>query len=147
LAQILCISDAYETGMGDYFIIGDYGFAWRFELPADLFGIFTINLLEFLACFWTLQMSARIKDNLRYLSITDSKNTMYWLGMNKHNPVAFPMHNEVAREVGKLFLEANSSGDRTHIKGELNVISDSLSRDTHLPRSFYLSQLQENKDT
>lgn len=90
---------------------------------------------------------ARLKNNLRYLSITDSQIAMYWLGKNKQNPVMFPMHDEVAQEIGKLFMETNLSGDRTHIRGILNLIRESLSRDSHFPHSFYLKKLRENEQT
>jgi len=58
---ILCISDACEIGLGGYFVIDNWGFAWRFELPKELRGKFSINLLEFLGCYWTVQMVTELK--------------------------------------------------------------------------------------
>ena len=144
---ILCISDACEIGLGGYFIIGNWGFAWRFELPNELRGIFSINLLEFLGCYWTVQMIAELRNDSRFLSVTDSTNALYWMGKNKHNSILFPLHDEVSRAFGKLWMKTNSSNERVHIAGERNVISDSLSRDTYIPRSFYIQQLKRNNIT
>jgi len=69
------------------------------------------------------------------------------MGKNKHNPILFPLHDEVSRAFGKLWMKTNSSNERVHIAGERNVISDSLSRDTHIPRSFYIQQLKRNNLT
>jgi len=145
--EILCISDACETGMGGYFIIGNHGFAWRFELPLELRGIFSINLLEFLACYWTVQMIAKLRNDSRFLSVTDSTNALFWMGKNKHNPVLFPLHDEVSRAFGKLWMQTNCSNEKVHIAGVRNIISDSLSRDTHIPRAFYIQQMKRNNLT
>ena len=46
--SIICYSDACEHGMGGYVVNGP---AWRFKLPDHLIGVFTLNLLEFIASF------------------------------------------------------------------------------------------------
>jgi len=69
------------------------------------------------------------------------------MGKNKHNPILFPLHNEVSRAFGKLWMKTNSSNERVHIAGERNVISNSLSWDTHIPCSFYIQQLKRNNLT
>ena len=79
IPEILCISDACETGMGGYFIIGNHTFAWRFKLPQELRGIFSINLLEFLACYWTVKMIVELRNDSRFLSVTNSTNTLFWM--------------------------------------------------------------------
>ena len=138
IPEILCISDACETGMGGYSIIGNHAFAWRFELPQELRGIFSINLLEFLACYWTVKMIAELRNDSRFLSVTDSTNALFWMGKNKHNPVLFPLHDDISRAFGKLWMQTNCSNEKVHIGGVRNIISDSLSRDTHIPRAFYI---------
>jgi len=81
-------------------------------------------------------MVAELINDSRFFSVTDSTNMLYWMGKNKHNPILFPLHTEVSRAFGKLWMKTNSSNERVHIAGERNIISDSLSRDTHIPRSF-----------
>ena len=138
IPEILCISDACETGMGGYSIICNHAFAWRFELPQELRGIFSINLLEFLACYWTVKMIAELRNDSRFLSVTDSTNALFWMGKNKHNPVLFPLHDDISRAFGKLWMQTNCSNEKVHIGGVRNIISDLLSRDTHIPRAFYI---------
>ena len=46
-------SDACEFGLGGY---SNCGLAWRYKLPSDLIGVFTINLLEFVAVIITIYM-------------------------------------------------------------------------------------------
>jgi len=58
VSNVICISDASEFTLGGFSAIGDHGFAWRFELPPDLQGIFTLNLLEFIAAYWTMKTPA-----------------------------------------------------------------------------------------
>jgi hypothetical protein len=43
-----------------------------------------------------------------------------------------PAHLKVARRLANLLLEANVQLDNEWIEGEINIVSDSLSRDTHL---------------
>ena len=147
IPQIICISDACEWGMGGYFIIGDWAFGWRFELPEDLLGFFTINFLEFLASFWTWKTPAEMKHDTRFLLVTDSKNAMFWLGKNKHNPILFPLHDIISRECGKLNMKTNCSSEKIHLSGDKNLVSDSFSRDTHIPASLLIQQLKEHATT
>ena len=63
----------------------------------------------------------------------------------RHNPILFPLHNEVSRAFGQLWMKTNSSNERVHTAGERNVFS--LSQDTHIPRSFYIQQLKRNNLT
>ena len=147
IPQVICISDACEWGLGGYFIIGEWAFGWRFELPEDLRGFFTINFLEFLAAFWTLKTPAELKNDTRFLSVTDSKNAMFWLGKNKHNPILFPLHDILSRECGKLNMKTNCSSEKIHLSGIKNLVSDSFSRDTHIPASLLLQQLRDHATT
>ena len=145
--EIVTISDASLFGMGGYFIVGNYGFGWRYELPADLLGVFTLNFLEFLASYWTLKTPARLRQGTKFLSISDSMNSLSWMTKNKFNPHLQPMHDIIARAYGRLVSETDCSNDKSHIEGSLNIVTDSFSRDTHFPPSLHVEQLRKCDQT
>ena len=65
------LSDACETGLGG---IDDTGDGWIYHLPEDLQGIFSINLLEFMASVITVRRSLRKKAKYsfyNYLALSD----------------------------------------------------------------------------
>ena len=134
LANILAFSDACERGLGGFFIIGSKAFAWRLELPDDLKDVFTLNLLEFIAAFWTVKIISEFKPGSRIRSHVDSTNALSWLKKNNHRPDLQPQHDMVARDYGMaLLFESDCSADKDYLEGERNKIADSLSRDTHIP--------------
>lgn len=92
-------------------------------------------------------MIAELKNDSRFLSITNSTKALYWIGKIKHNPILFPIHDEVARAFGKLWMQINCSNKKVHITGVRNIVSDSLSRDTHIPCAFYIQQIERNNLT
>jgi hypothetical protein len=147
IIEIVTISDASLFGMGGYFIVGNYGFGWRYELPADLLGFFTLNFLEFLASYWTLKTPARLRKGTKFLSISDSMNSLSWMTRNKFNPHLQPMHDIIARAYGRLVSETDCSNDKSHIDGSSNIITDSFSRDTHFPPSLHIEQLRKCDQT
>ena len=54
--------------------------AWRFELPSELIGVFSINLLEFIAASLTIQLAVEYRKNIkkphRILAFTDSSSAL-----------------------------------------------------------------------
>jgi hypothetical protein len=48
-------TDASEHGIGGH---DDHGIGWRLEIPPDLQGIFSINLLEFIGSYIGIKMAA-----------------------------------------------------------------------------------------
>jgi hypothetical protein len=147
IPNVICISDASEFALGGFFAIGDHGFAWRFELPPDLQGVFSLNLLEFIAAFWTMKTPAELIRCINSLNIVDSTNALSWMVKNNHRPDLQPLHDEVARRFGLTLFETNSKADGRHLAGERNKVSDSLSRDTHMPSSILIQQLRNHPDT
>eukprot|EP00979_Chaetoceros_neogracilis_P014856 scaffold4950_cov161-Chaetoceros_neogracile.AAC.2 len=145
--SIILREDASEFALGGFFAIGDHGFAWRFELPLDLQGIFSLNLLEFIAAFWTMKTPAELIRCINSLNIVDSTNALSWMVKNNHRPDLQPLHDEVARRFGLTLFETNSKADGRHLAGDRNKVSDSLSRDTHMPSSILIQQLRNHPDT
>ena len=79
-------TDACEHGLGGY---DDTGVAWRLEIPIDLQGIFTINLLEFIASYFGIRMAAlhHPTQYLRLMAYTDSSSALGWLYKASFDPV------------------------------------------------------------
>ena len=70
-------SDACEHGLGGF---STNGWAWRYELPHELIGQFSINLLEFLAVSITISLISRnTNSNTKILAFTDSSSALGWL--------------------------------------------------------------------
>ena len=90
----VCISDACEHGMGGFNMSG---MAWRYELPKEMIGKFTINLLEFLAAVITKFITISGSEYpQKPLSLTDSSSALGWL-YKASFPGSMPGHDIVAR--------------------------------------------------
>ena len=123
-------TDACEHGLGGF--TAD-GLARRFQLPEDLKGIFTINLLEFIAAVINIWMTIIHKGKGRkILNFTDSSSALGWLYKSSFDPTKEILHNSVTRHLARLQINSHSSLYSQHIKGSHNIIADMLSRDFHL---------------
>lgn len=130
---ITIYSDACEYGIGGYIVNGP---AWRFELPLHLQGLFSINLLEFIASKLTIQFAIHWRKDKKIphqiLAFTDSSSALGWLFHSTFDPIKQPMHDKVARDLDWLCTQNNVSLFSQHIPGKRNIIADALSRDFHL---------------
>ena len=147
IACVLIINDTYEHGLGGLIIINSIMFPWHFKIPAELNGIFLINLHKFIASYWRIRQVYQFLRNIKMLTISNSTNSLAWLTANKHNPHLQPMHDNVARAVRKLLIEADNSLLRGHIKGDKNKITDSFSRDTNINFHHLLCLLKQHPET
>ena len=146
---VTVISDACETGLGGF---TSEGKAWRYKLPKNMQGCFTINLLEFIASAISIHLT--ITDSPgphKILALTDSSSALGWL-FKASFPAQKEMHDKVARWLALEMLNNETALYSQHIRGVHNFIADSLSRDHHLPDetlidSFYsLLPLQTPKN-
>lgn len=135
VCDYVTLSDASEHGMGGYFILNGVAYAWRFEIPPEWRRLFTLNLLEFIAAYWTLHLLIKIvrcvsPANFRVLAITDSSSALGWMRRNCFNPHLQPCHDIVSQAIASELVDNSISLDKGHIKGDHNLVSDSFSRDT-----------------
>ena len=129
----ISISDSCEHGIGG-FILGGPG--WRFLLPPDLIGQFSINLLDIIGSLLTFKFAIyhAKKSNipLRILAFTDSSSGLGWLFKSTFDPIKQPSHDKVARELARIGYKNNTSLFSQHVPGNHNHIADALLRDFHL---------------
>jgi hypothetical protein len=134
------ISDAAESnGLGGWL---SFGPAWRFELPDHLQGIFSSNLLELIAAFWSMKFLFEfISYPVKLQGFADNSATLTWLVRNRFDATTTPAHEHVCRSTGRLLMNKKSSAAASHVDGKSNIIADSLSRDTNLPLSSHEQML------
>ena len=133
-----CTSDACEHGIGGW---SSSGRAWRFALPEEPWGRFTLNYLEFLAAVigpWIDHIEGNLPTLSCVLSGTDSTTAEGWL--RKSN---FVSHGEkdadvavklaTARKLADMLIETNTMLLCSQwFQGKRNPEADSLSRDADL---------------
>ena len=132
-----CMSDACEHGIGGW---SSSGKAWRFALPEEPWGRFTLNCLEFLAAVigpWIDHIEGNLPTLSCVLSGTDSTTAEGWL--RKSN---FVSHGEkdadvavklaTARKLADMLIETNTMLHSQWFQGKRNPEADSLSRDADL---------------
>lgn len=140
--MFIFISDSAESnGLGGWF---NFGPAWRFELPDNLLGIFSSNILECVAAYWSLRLLLSLVGTSRVRGRVDNAATISWATRNRFDPVESPVHDFVCRSIGELLCSSGSSLEIQHISGEDNIIADSLSRDTNLSTNSHASFLSQN---
>ncbi|MCH2242754.1 MAG: hypothetical protein MK041_12705 [Aquabacterium sp.] len=130
----ITMSDACETGMGGY---SDCGLAWRYKTPPELQGIFTINLLEFIAAIITIYMVIhKHGSNRKILAFTDSSSALGWMYHSTFNPTTHVAHDSAARKLAEILMDNDSALYSQHVPGKHNVVADSLSRDHHISNTI-----------
>jgi hypothetical protein len=130
-ATVRLWTDASEHGIGGH---DDHGVGWRLELPLDLQGLFSINLLEFVGSYIGVVVAAQHHPTkyLRIMAYTDSSSALGWLYKASFNPVTQEAHNHVARTLARFLINNEMSLYSQHIPCKQNIIADSLSRDFHI---------------
>ena len=127
------LSDACEHGIGGFSYTR--GWAWRYEIPADLLNRATINFLEWLAMMVNVKLGFEwgdIGEQDCILPMGDSTSAIGWLFGVSFDERHQSVHQELARDfVYKLYEEAVVLYSQ-HLPGLSNILADSLSRDHHL---------------
>ena len=95
-------SDACEHRLG-----GDTsnGTIFSYKIPKHFHGIFSINLLEFLAAKWTIYLAIK-EFKTKYCHIAhvgDNTSAVSWLRKSNHNSKSHPEHNETPRNFVRIF--------------------------------------------
>jgi len=114
-----------------------------------------INLLDFISCtigIWLELILQKQSNFIKIKALTDNSSAVGWLYKANFKPSSHTQHDIVARKLAKVLLVHDSSITSQHTPGQHNIITDSLSRDFHLPPNkltFNLQSLfpsQVNKD-
>ena len=130
---LIYCSDASEFGMGGYNAIT--GRAWRWELPLELHLRTSINSLEFLSSIITIWIDISlgiIQPEDCILSQTDSSLAAGWLRKtNFADSQDEEIQLQTAKKLATLLIDSQSCIYSQWFLGELNNVSDSLSRDFH----------------
>jgi hypothetical protein len=142
--EYITVSDASLHGMGGFL---NFGPAWRFELPVHLRGIFSLNILESIAAFWTLKLLIDLVGPCRVQALVDSMSAKYWISRNKFSPTETPIHDQVCRWIGELLCLNDTAILTSHNSGKSNEIADSLSRDSHISHAIYIQALISARGT
>ena len=101
--------------------------------PPDIIGLHSINFLELIATCITIQSTiTRATSPQKLLVFTDSSRALGWLHSASFKS-SHPAHNKVSRWIAKELISNDAALYSQHIRGKYNFISDSLSRDTHIP--------------
>jgi hypothetical protein len=135
--------DASEFGMGGYNVTS--GRAWRWEIPSHLRVRTSINSLEFISCIVTIWVDiilGLVQPEDCLLSQTDSSSAAGWLRKSNFSEA---QDEEIqlctARRLATLLINSNSCIYSQWFSGDVNNISDSLSRDFHLSDNFLVAKL------
>jgi hypothetical protein len=122
-------SDASSLGLGGHNLAT--GAAWRFKLPPDILQSVTLNTLEFIGCLITLWIDithGRTPPESCILSQTDSTSADGWLYKSNFDPSSAKTQLTVARKLASIIIKADCCLYSQWFPGELNVVSDILSR-------------------
>lgn len=145
IPHLFCISDASKFGIGGF---NSEGIAWRYEIPPEHRGKLSLNLLEFIAARITIRFSLDLLQirqtcthGIRIHSLTDNSSALSWMWAANFDPVSFPNHDKVSRQLALDLMESDCSLSADHIKGEHNMIADSLSRDFHISQGMLTKEL------
>ena len=121
--------DACDFGLGG---LSRRGRAWRYQLPLELVGRASINLLEFLASVIGPWIDA-LEGNLPPLSCClcegDNVAAMRWLTHGQFAKEEHPAHHQVAKKIASVMMDSNSTLHPQYFPGVSNIVSDCLSRD------------------
>jgi hypothetical protein len=145
-------ADACEKGIGGYDMAT--GKAWRWEIPQEHWGKFTLNSLEFIASFisfWIGILDGTIKAGDCVLSETDSTSAQGWLYKSNFDDSDQEIQMLIARKMAEIANAASIVLYSQWLPGKENIVSDCLSRDhnmsdsdlVHMLRLFIPEQIAE----
>ena len=83
-----------------------------------------------------------LPNGIHICGFTDSSSALGWMHHSTFDPVKYPSHDIVARQLAMDLISSRSSLFSQHIKGSANVIADALSRDFHLSDSLLIQMIQ-----
>ena len=139
LPNITYICDASEYGLGGF---ASHGRAWSYSIPINLRNRAHINILEYLAqiiSIWIDILEGITQSEDCLLSIGDNTSALGWMRrsnfrMKDESDTSWKVKQMLGRKLANLVLDSNTVLYKQWLKGQDNVVADSLSRD-----NYYLS--------
>ena len=134
--DITYICDASEYGLGGF---ATHGRAWTYSIPVKLRNRAHINILEYLAqiiSIWIDILEGTTKDEDCLLSIGDNTSALGWMRRSnfrqkEESDVSWKVKQHLGRKLAYLVLDSNTVLYKQWLKGQDNVVADSLSRDNY----------------
>ena len=146
--DITYICDASEYGLGGF---ASHGRAWTYRIPVHLRDRAHINILEYLAqiiSIWIDILEGTTKSEYCLLSIGDNTSALGWMRRSNfrkkyESDVAWKVKQQLGRKLANLVLDSNTVLYKQWLKGQDNVVADSLSWDNYfLSANTYTQFLQ-----
>ena len=139
------LSDSCERAIGGYG--HETGIAWRYEFTHEEQVSFDINQKEYLASEINQEIQLRYDTCPHPCSndITDNTSIAAWMYKSNFDPQSHPINNEIARRNATNLMDKNATCYSQHLKGTLNDIADSLSRDSHLSDAQLIALFDHTK--
>ncbi len=137
--------DACPQGIGGYCL--ESGIVWRYQLPEDLLGRASLNVLELVAALVGVMVEFKMGDKWTdtdvLLSQGDRTSAAGWLAKLTFDD-ACPMHVAVARAFAEFCIVNDIDHYTQCFPGKENTVADVLSRDFALDDGAVTRLIQEN---
>ena len=137
-------SDACLYAVGGYDL--QTGRAWRWIIPKHLLGRASINSLEFLGCYVCIAIAVH-EGSLPLGSVvhgqTDSRSADCWMHKSNFDEQS-PFQLKISRALARCLMLTQSVNYSEWLEGDLNDVTDSLSRDIHLSDTAVIDLLRSH---
>ena len=133
----LFVTDSCECGLGGFSV--KTGRAFRFEIPPHLRFKVSNNVLEYLAevvAIWLGVLEGEVTEESCVFAGTDNTSAVGWTHKSNFSDATQEPHIEISRKLASLSIDHRFCLYSQHFTGWMNVVADSLSRDSHLPDEF-----------
>ena len=134
--DIIYVCDASEYGLGGF---ASHGMAWTYQIPLELRNRAHINILEYLAqiiSIWINIIEGTIKPEDCLLSIGNNTSALGWMRRSNFrqkddSDTSWRVKQQLGRKLASLVLDADAVLYKQWLKGQDNVVADSLSKDNY----------------
>ena len=134
--SIIYICDASEYGLGGF---ASHGRAWSYRIPLNLRKRAHINILEYpaqIVSIWIDMIEGVTKQRDCLLSIGDNTSVLGWMRRSNFKQIddldtSWRVKQQMGGRLANLILDSQRVLYKQWLKGQDNVVADSLSRDNY----------------